>query len=439
MVLHRLVRPLASALAPNARNARTGHAPVGEATGPARLEARRLHGLWLCPPLLAVWANTHGGFLAGLAIYLVILGCRGLEYALSRRSDRRQVLTQLALVAAAGAAATLLNPYGLGLHRWLLEALSVPRPEIQEWHPPPLWATSSIKLWMLLRVAVWGLVCSQRPRDFTQLLVLSLVACEALQHQRHLPFLALLIAFWLSPHIDSAARRLWAQLGGSTRSIRLSPQAADDPGLRRCCRCVVCSWSASDNDGGKSRCHVTVIQCRRFSSCRTRSCTGNLVVAGSWAQYAIAVRGARLPNEGGVQVAFDGRFRTCYPQEVIDMHFDFFRGDGGPDKRYRSPLSPPADPQRILQFRQPEPGAGGPPTAACRVGDAAAGGGMGLAVPGPAGTDMGSSQPLRRTRVARLFAGIAAECDINRPNGRRALAGCTANPLASPIGPHKLA
>ena len=205
----------------------------------------------------------------------------------------------------------------------------------------------------MLGLAVWGLVCSQRPRDFTQLLVLSLVACEALQHQRHLPFLALLIAFWLSPHIDSAARRLWAQQGGSTRSIRLSPQAQMTLAYVLLPLCglllIRLGQRCREVPVPRDRYPVSAVQ---FMS--DEELTGKLVVAGCWAQYAIAVRGARLSDERGVQVAFDGRFRTCYPQEVIDMHFDFFRGDGGPDKRYRSPLSPSADPKRILQFRSPD-------------------------------------------------------------------------------------
>ena len=97
------------------QNARTGNAPVGQATDPARLEVRRLQGLWLCPPLLAVWANTHGGFLAGLAIYLVILGCRGLEYALSRRSDRRRVLTQLCTCRSGGSGRHAAEPLRTGI------------------------------------------------------------------------------------------------------------------------------------------------------------------------------------------------------------------------------------------------------------------------------------------------------------------------------------
>src|SRR3989475_8175558 len=34
--------------------------------------------LWFAPPLFALWVNTHGGFLAGLAVLALYLGCRAL-------------------------------------------------------------------------------------------------------------------------------------------------------------------------------------------------------------------------------------------------------------------------------------------------------------------------------------------------------------------------
>src|SRR3989442_13865028 len=37
-----------------------------------------VRALWLAPPLFALWANKHGGFLAGLAVLALYLGCRAL-------------------------------------------------------------------------------------------------------------------------------------------------------------------------------------------------------------------------------------------------------------------------------------------------------------------------------------------------------------------------
>ena len=54
--------------------------------------------------------------------------------------------------------------------------------------------------------------------------------------------------------------------------------------------------------------------------------TGKLVVTFRWAQYAIAAFNPRSHGDDGLLVAFDGRFRTCYPQEIVDMYFDFATG-----------------------------------------------------------------------------------------------------------------
>jgi hypothetical protein len=74
---------------------------------------------------------------------------------------------------------------------------------------------------------------------------------------------------------------------------------------------------------------------------------GKLVVSFNWAQYALA----SLAPHSSLQ--FDGRFRTCYPQEVIDMHFDFLTGEHQ-GRRFRSPRSGPIDPRRVLEHGTPD-------------------------------------------------------------------------------------
>ncbi len=318
------------------------------------LVERRLLGLWLCPILLFVWTNTHGGFLAGLAVYVAILGCRGLEYALTGSANRVRVVAHLSILAVAGMAATLINPYGLELHQWLYESLRVPRPEIAEWHPPDLFTETSVKLWLLLALTAIGLLGSRRQRDFTHLVVLGLVLVQALQHQRHLPFVAILIGFWVPVHFRSAMLRFLPVPPDGARANH----AAGRPTHRWIILAllVICAVHAvqvgrrlSGVPVDRSRFPVSALQ---FVA--DQGITGHMVVSGEWAQYTLAVLGARTPEAEGIEVAFDGRFRTCYPQAAVDRHFDFFVGNGGPDQRYRSPESPPADPKSILVSHDPD-------------------------------------------------------------------------------------
>ena len=82
--------------------------------------------------------------------------------------------------------------------------------------------------------------------------------------------------------------------------------------------------------------------------------TGRLVVTYNWAQYAIASLGSRdhVADAHGVKVSFDGRFRTCYPQSIVDEHFDFVLGTNANTLRQRS--TDQADVTRTLRTRNPD-------------------------------------------------------------------------------------
>jgi hypothetical protein len=78
---------------------------------------------------------------------------------------------------------------------------------------------------------------------------------------------------------------------------------------------------------------------------------GRTVVTFNWAQYAIGCFAhAGLKST----VAVDGRYRTCYSQEVLDRYFDFTFGPDYQGPRYRSPSSGPVDPRRALTCDDPE-------------------------------------------------------------------------------------
>jgi hypothetical protein len=78
---------------------------------------------------------------------------------------------------------------------------------------------------------------------------------------------------------------------------------------------------------------------------------GKMVVPYNWGQYVLT---ALQPESDEVQetlVSIDGRFRTCYPQDIVDMNFDFEFGPYG--DRYRTPGSR-YDDERVLTYGSPQ-------------------------------------------------------------------------------------
>ncbi len=302
--------------------------------------------LAVLPAVFVVWINSHGAVVAGLCIVGAYLVGRILELLTKRHQINWPTACGLAVAGLACAAATLANPYGLELHRWLAASLGQPRPEITEWAAPKL-ADPIFWPWIgLLAVAGLSLLGTRRRRDWVQIAILALVAWQSALHLRHIAFLALLCGFWLPAHLQSALGRLRPQSSNKLPVMRLSPW------MRRTALTVlVLSISLqsfalvrrlTDFPVERNFYPVDAIQ---FMA--DRRLEGKLVVSFNWAQYSIA---ALAPD---VQVAFDGRFRTCYPQEIVDMHFDFLLGEFG-GKRCRSPQSGPVDGSRVLKFGSPD-------------------------------------------------------------------------------------
>ena len=306
----------------------------------------RLRLLWLAPPLFLIWANTHGAFVAGFVIFAAYLTGRGVEALWRQGRAAVPMAGRLAAVLWASGLITLLNPYGAELHAWLLQSLGSPRPEIIEWRPPELFSIVWIPLWAMAAAFVVGLLLTRRPRDVTHVLLLCATLWQACEHRRHIPFFAILFGFWAAPHVASALERFG--IG------RRETQPSEPSKTTRWAVGAMLAGVAILISGNLIQ-QLWTIPVKRndypvsaFEFMTRQQLRGNMVVRFKWAQYAIAALSART-DKPLVQVAFDGRFRTCYPQEVVDMYFDFALGDHPTEPRQRSPSSPPVDGSRLLR------------------------------------------------------------------------------------------
>jgi hypothetical protein len=289
---------------------------------------------------------------AGYCILAAYLVCRGGEALVSHGRSALRVVILFASILIATGLATLLNPYGLDLHRWLIQSLGAPRPEIIEWRAPELFSVAWIPWWCLIVFSLLALGWCRTPRDVTHVVLLALTLFQACAHRRHIPFYAILFGCWMPVHVES----LLCRLRGNRRQASLGTTMS--AGTRRvfaALLCVACLITLGSLYGQVRQLRVkrSLYPTSAFQYIADQNLRGRLVVRLLWAQYAIAAFGQQ-PGDAGILVAFDGRFRTCYPQNVVDMFFDFVMGTGPPGSRHRNPDSPPPDASRILQVGHPD-------------------------------------------------------------------------------------
>jgi hypothetical protein len=155
-----------------------------------RLSSRRT--LWLVP-LFAVWANTHGGFVAGFVLLGGTLAIEGGLAVFALEAPARQAARgrarHLALLTAGAFGATLLNPYGLSLYRWVFQLLgdSYFMDLHQEWQSPDFHGRGAMRFELLMLLFPAILAVSQRRPNLVELGLAVLALHLALTGFRYVP------------------------------------------------------------------------------------------------------------------------------------------------------------------------------------------------------------------------------------------------------------
>lgn len=262
--------------------------------------------LALFPVTMIAWANLHGGFLAGIG--LVVLFAAG--ELLSRKSIRPYLLI-LALVLPA----TLINPYGLGYWPYLIEAVTMPRPLINEWEPLNLFGAWHDALgWkLLLGMTVLGLALTRQPRDCVGLVVLSVTLLLGLRHMKHATLFAISAAVYgFGPWYATVAGR-----------CKFTPLVSRATGAALYALLLAAGLHIIMTTPGALVVKEPVYPVRAVEFIRQNNLAGKLLVPFNWGSYCLW---QLYPQ---CRVAIDGRYEETYPAGTYQMVTDFTycRGD----------------------------------------------------------------------------------------------------------------
>ena len=278
--------------------------------------------LWLGPFLLALAVNLHGGFLAGMALFLLWLLLRLLSAALLEKSPaaifaRSNLI--IIFVALAGMAAILLNPYGIQLPLFLLRTATVPRPEIAEWQPVTLMSTEGLVYVILLVLSLAGLIFSRKERSPV---LVTLLICTALLPwvaSRHLPLFGLACAVLIAEHVahvwDRVSPVLNAPGNHGSQSFWFTA-ACFIAGL------IVVAASLPNFQCIRIDRRKTEFPVKAVALLKQSNATGNMAVHFDWGEYALWHLGPRI------KVSIDGRRETIYSVRSYAENLRFTNGVG---------------------------------------------------------------------------------------------------------------
>jgi len=162
--------------------------------------------VWLLIPLTAVWTNLHGGFLLMIAITGLLAVGTLAEALLFERREWSSALRYPALLAGCSLA-TVLNPYGIGLHKHVIEYLRSNwiKDMVEEFHSPNFHSESMLYFEILLFLGLATAVCFVRRWRLVEPLWLVYFAHTALASARHVT----IFVFLAGPIVAVEATKWW--------------------------------------------------------------------------------------------------------------------------------------------------------------------------------------------------------------------------------------
>lgn len=277
-------------------------------------DAGRRRLLWCLPLLMVLWVNLHGGWIVGVGTLGIWTGLGILDRAISARE--RLVM---AIVGITTLLATLMNPYGFELWKFLFETVRLQRPDIQEWKsvtafPAVVWVP-----WILVLcggvLAIWR---GGWPRRSSYVAIVAMLAVASFRVSRLDAFFTLATVVLLAPQLIAAFRAApgkpallrQAEVGGAGALVITVVACAAmiatalviaRPSLS--CINTELDW-LPEADAGR------FIALNRLH--------GRLLSWFDWGEYAIWHFGP------GLLVSLDGRRETVYSEPFILAHQQFY-------------------------------------------------------------------------------------------------------------------
>ncbi len=288
--------------------------------------------LWILVPMMALWANLHGGFIMGiamLAIYSAVTASADFTNGAGfHRGVRLGVLTSAALMA------TMMTPYGIETWRPVLHALHNPmtRIAVTDWQPL---AYALTRQWSINPGGIIYLLCGSAMiaglgatfalvpdgGDVPLVVIAIVMSIAAIVAVRNLPIAVIACALPVARHSSLVIARRRERAAAAGAKIDLLPQPS-----------AVGGWLALAV-AGMLAVHSGIFSTRlrmdqpypqgAVAFMHRYDLRGNILDDFNWGEYLI------WHTAPGSRIFIDGRYDTVYPYSIIAQYLDFYfdRGD----------------------------------------------------------------------------------------------------------------
>lgn len=159
--------------------------------------------IYLFPLTMLLWANLHGGFVAGLGVVAL--------YGLGEAINKRPFVNYI-WIFIMSSLVTLINPYGIKYWTYLFQAVTMSRPYVSEWQPLHFIVNMrqvygfEIIMGLTIISFIYLLIKRFKKINIAEVLILAGTLYMSCSHIRHIIFFVIAAASYIYYYLYSAVR-----------------------------------------------------------------------------------------------------------------------------------------------------------------------------------------------------------------------------------------
>jgi len=268
------------------------------------LRSKRTFYIAAMPFIFCVWANMHGGFVVGLGFLGILL----LYEAANVISNRGAPINffQLLAILVASIAATLITPYPVQeFVRYIWEAVTMPRPFIDEWHGVSPFSAEAAILTTTVVICFFGIAKEKHKRlEACFLIIAAVFAYKNVRLQAIFFFVALVFGATLPYAVFNVVftKTLKAKLARASTLV--------------CAAIIVWGLGVTSTfliEISRFKLDYSLYPVQAFAYLRKVNAKGNILLNFNVGSFGL------FHGFPDLKVSIDGRYEEVYPNETVRL------------------------------------------------------------------------------------------------------------------------